>query len=130
MIPEYPTIVRRYLSTAIDYIFVITLLISISYALQSTGEITRKIRVALILFMFFSYEPLFTSLFCTVGQLITGIRVRRRASLRHISIPAAYLRTFIKILLGLISFLTIPFVKERRGIHDFAVNSVVIYKVK
>ena len=128
MVPEYPTITRRYLSTFIDLLFIIAAVILISYTLQSSGEFTDNLRIAIILFLFFVYEPLFTSLFCTVGQLITGIRVRRRVSLSHISIAAAYLRTLIKVLLGLISFFTIPFAKERRAIHDFAVNSVVIYK--
>jgi uncharacterized RDD family membrane protein YckC len=128
MYTEYPTITRRYLSTAIDFMFILSTAILISYIFQSTGEFTGNIRVALILFLFFVYEPLFTSLFCTVGQLITRIRVRRRVSLSHISIAAAYLRTLIKVFLGLVSFFTIPFAKERRAIHDFAVNSVVIYK--
>ena len=123
---EYPTITRRYLSTLLDFFFILSIVILVSYVLQASGGISGNARAAIFLFMFFAYEPFFTSLLA-VGQKITGIRVRKRVSLRHISIPAAYLRTLIKVFLGLISFFTIPFAKERRAIHDFAVGSVVIY---
>ncbi|MBI5179972.1 MAG: RDD family protein [Nitrospirae bacterium] len=125
---EYPTITIRYLCTVLDFLFILAIIIFTSYILQSSADITEKVRIAIILFMFFAYEPFCTSLFCTVGQKITGIRVRKMGSLQRISIPAAYLRTLIKALLGLISFFTIPLVKDRRAIHDFAVGSVVIYE--
>jgi len=125
---EYPTITRRYLSTVVDFLFIITTMIIVSYILQESNGVTGKIRVAIIILLFFAYEPLFTSVFCTIGQKITGIRVRKRGSLEHISILAAYIRIFIKVLLGFISFFTIIFSKDRRAIHDFAAGSVVIYK--
>lgn len=55
-----------------------------------------------------------------------GVRVRKHVTYARISLPAAYARIVVKIVLGIISFLTIPFTKDRRGIHDFAVDSVVI----
>jgi uncharacterized RDD family membrane protein YckC len=59
-------------------------------------------------------------------QRRTGIRVRTNESFEKISVPAAYLRVVIKILLGIISLLSITFTKERRAVHDFAAGSVVI----
>ena len=125
---HYPSILRRYLATFIDGMFVITVLILSSYILQFESEITTKARVIIILFMFFVYEPLCTSMFCTLGQKVMGIRVRKRSTYERISILSAYLRIVIKIFLGIISFFTIPFSEQKRGIHDFAVGSVVIYK--
>ncbi len=125
---EYPTITRRYLSTFVDFLFILSTVILLSHVLQASSGITGKVRVAIVLFMFFAYEPIFSSLFCTIGQKITGVRVRKRVSLQHISIPAAYLRTLIKVFLGIISFFTILFDKERRGIHDLVVGSVVVYE--
>jgi uncharacterized RDD family membrane protein YckC len=56
------------------------------------------------------------------------IRVRDYQTLERISIPAACARIFVKIILGFISFLTIPIDSAKRGIHDIAVGSVVIIK--
>jgi len=125
---HYPSILRRYLATFIDGMLVITVLILSSYILQFESEITTIARVIIILFMFFVYEPLCTSMFCTLGQKVTGIRVRKRLTYERISILSAYLRIVIKIFLGIISFFTIPISKEKRGIHDLAVGSIVIYE--
>jgi uncharacterized RDD family membrane protein YckC len=125
---DYPTITLRYLSTVVDVVFILSIIILVSYVFQASSDITINVRFALILFMFFAYEPFFTSLFCTVGQKITGMRVRKKGSLQHISIPAAYLRTLIKVILGFISFFTILFEKDKRAIHDLVVGSIVVYK--
>jgi uncharacterized RDD family membrane protein YckC len=78
--------------------------------------------------MFFVYEPFCTSFSCTLGQKLTGIRVRMLSSYERISLPRAYLRIVVKLFLGLISFFSLPFSKNRRAIHDFAVGSIVIYE--
>jgi uncharacterized RDD family membrane protein YckC len=125
---HYPTILRRYLSTFIDGVFVLAVFILTSYIFQHEGEMVTKVRIIIILFMFFVYEPFCTSMFCTLGQKVTGIRVRKIGSYERISILSAYLRITIKLFLGIISFFTIPFSKDRRAIHDFAVGSVVIHE--
>lgn len=125
---QYPSILRRYFATFIDGMVVLIALIMISYILQGESNLSTSLRVAVILFVFFVYEPICTSRFCTVGQKLTGIRVRKRFLHRRISIPAAYLRIIVKVFLGIISFFSIPFTKNKRAIHDFAVGSVVIFK--
>jgi uncharacterized RDD family membrane protein YckC len=127
---EYPSILRRYLSTFLDGVFVITVLILAGYVFQYENEPSSIARISVILFMFFVYEPFCTSLLCTLGQKLTGIRVRKLSSKEKLSIPRAYLRIFVKLFLGLISFFTIPFSKSRRAIHDFAVGSIVIYEMR
>ena len=125
---HYPSILRRYFATFIDGMLVIAVLIVSSYIFQFESEIIIKTRVIIIPFMFFVYEPLCTSMFCTLGQKVMGIRVRKRFTHERISILSTYLRIVIKIFLGIISFFTLPLSKEKRGIHDFAVGSVVIYE--
>jgi uncharacterized RDD family membrane protein YckC len=125
---EYPSIIRRYLSSVVDGLVILLVIIIASYVFQGDRLNVWTSRVAIILFMCFIYEPLSTSIFCTIGQKITGIRVREQHTLQHISIPAAYLRTFVKYTLGIISFFTIIFSEDRKAIHDFAVGSIVIYK--
>lgn len=125
---QYPSILRRYFATLIDGMLVIIVFIMVSYILQDESNFSNSLRVAVIVFVFFVYEPICTSRFCTVGQKLTGIRVRKRFLHERISIPAAYLRIVVKVLLGIISFFSIPFSKNKRAIHDFAVGSVVIFK--
>jgi len=125
---EYPTILRRYFSTFIDGLFIIGMLVLCAYVLDAENSTATNARVGVILFMFFIYEPIFTAYFCTLGQKITGIRIRRLSTGNRISIIQAYLRIVVKILFGIFSFFTIPFTKNKRAIHDFAVGSLVIYE--
>ncbi|HEY6871452.1 MAG TPA: RDD family protein [Geobacteraceae bacterium] len=124
--PESPTILRRYLSTFVDGIFILSVFIAVSFAVKADSTYASYTRVAVLFIMFFLYEPILTSQFCTLGQKITGIRVRTVNNYKNISIPAAYLRIVIKIFLGFISLLSIPVTKDRRAIHDFASGSIVI----
>lgn len=124
---EYPTLTRRYFATAIDVGFVLGGIILTSYIFENVGAIGVKIRVGLILVLFFVYEPLCTSQRCTLGQKIMGVRVRRYPSMERISILMAYTRITVKALLGILSFFTLPFSKNRRAIHDMAASSIVVF---
>jgi uncharacterized RDD family membrane protein YckC len=124
---KYPTILRRYMSTLIDILFVLSIIIAVIYSFQGNGEVESMIRIALILASIFFYEPIFTSRFCTLGQRITGIRVRKLDSTTKISLPYAFMRTIVKLLIGFISFFYIPVTRKRRGLHDFVAGSLVVY---
>lgn len=124
----YPSILRRYFSTFIDGLFIIGVLIMSAYAFDTKNQISVNIRIGIILFMFFVYEPIFTAYFCTLGQKITGIRVRSLKDNHNISLIRAYVRIVVKLFLGIISFFTIPFSKKKRAIHDMAVGSLVVFK--
>jgi uncharacterized RDD family membrane protein YckC len=125
---QYPSILRRYFSTFIDGLFIVGMLVLWSYILDAENSTATNIRIGIILFMFFVYEPIFTAYFCTLGQKLTGIRIRNFSSGNRISIIQAYLRIIVKIFLGIFSFFTIPFTRNKRAIHDFAVGSLVIYE--
>jgi uncharacterized RDD family membrane protein YckC len=116
--------VRRYGATLIDGFFIIFLTILAGVVLQAGSQF---IRVAAFVLILFAYEPVLTSRLCTVGQRLTGVRVRRYADPEEkIGILAAYVRFAVKILLGAISFLTLAFTKEKRAIHDFAAGSIML----
>jgi uncharacterized RDD family membrane protein YckC len=125
---QYPSILRRYFSTFIDGLFIVGMLVLWSYILDAENSTATNIRIGIILFMFFVYEPIFTAYFSTLGQKLTGIRIRNFSSGNRISIIQAYLRIIVKIFLGIFSFFTIPFTRNKRAIHDFAVGSLVIYE--
>ena len=123
---NYPSILRRYMATLIDGCFILIAFFAVSYVLDQKSEISDYIRVITIFLLFFAYEPICTSRFCTIGQKLAGIRVRKASNSERISVPAAYLRMLIKIVLGFISLLAISFSKDRRAIHDFAAGSIVV----
>lgn len=123
----YPELTRRYLSNAIDGFLVLTVGIALAVLLQSEDPLVIGARVLMILLVVTSYEPILTSQLCTVGQRVTGIRVRRHNDqAQRISIARAYLRTGVKVLLGVCSFFAMGFNNERRAAHDLAVGSVVL----
>ncbi len=123
---SYPSIVRRYLSTFIDMWIVIGVYFVSFIALQGSDNFISTVRfIAPTLFLIL-YEPVLTSRFYTIGQLITGIRVRNDHDLKRISIIKAYIRSFIKIFLGFISFFSIIFSDKSKAVHDSAATSIVI----
>ena len=80
---KYPTILRRYLSTFIDGLIVLFLFILISSLLQSESTAVTTTRVVIVLILFFIYEPFCTSKICTIGQKLTGVRVRNQDNLEN-----------------------------------------------
>lgn len=93
------------------------------------GENTLALRIYITIVLVFIYEPLFTSKLCTLGQKITGIRVRNYQNYNNIGYFAALYRYLLKGILGFISLFSIVFSKDKRAIHDFAVDSIVIMKM-
>jgi K+-sensing histidine kinase KdpD len=63
-----PTILRRYFSTSIDAVFIMSVFIAASFAVTSDSPHASSARVAVLVIMLFFYEPLFTSRFCTVAH--------------------------------------------------------------
>ncbi len=124
---KYLTLTRRYIATAIGVAFVLAAIILISYPFENAGATGVKVRRGLIQFLFFLYEPLCTSRFCTLGQKIMRVRVRRYPSLERISLLMAYTRILVKALLGIFSFFSLPFSQKRRAIHDMAARSIVVF---
>ena len=124
---KYPTILRRYMATFIDGTFVLLAFVLFAYILQGDGDFELAIRIVIGCAILFIYEPLFTSKLCTLGQKVMGIRIRHFSSGHKISIFAAYLRIVVKLLLGIISFFSIPWTRKRRALHDFVAGSVVVY---
>ena len=123
----YPTVFRRYLGSLIDGLLVIGAMIGGGFVVADVGPQLTWLRGAWLGFVLLGYEPLFTAFSATVGQRVMGFRVRREGDLsRRITLPAAYVRYVLKVVLGLISFFTISFSRRQRAIHDIAAGSVVI----
>ena len=122
----YPTVVRRYMSTAIDG-WLIFIAVALPGLLDMPEDNVNAIRIVVLVVGLLLYEPIFSTRWCTFGQLITRIRVRSAAEVSdRIPIWAGYVRYAIKIVLGIISLFTVPFTRRGVAIHDIIVESVVI----
>jgi len=123
---NYATAVRRYFSSSID----VLLAFVVVGILSACGF--REGRLALVPLGFVAlyalvYEPVLTSKLCTLGQLITGIRIRYdELELDRIGIVDAYVRYAAKYFLGVLSILIIAFNPKGKAIHDLFVGSVVL----
>ncbi len=120
----YPSILRRYLSTAIDF----AVIFGLWYAFLKSPFLDQD-RSDPALWFFLSivaFEPVLTAFACTPGQLLMNLRVRNIKTLRRPSLVATAVRWLVKMLLGVISILFIPSQKQRRGIHDLAASTIVL----
>lgn len=128
--PEYfPPLVRRFQSLIIDQVFLVICLVIFSQVLSGTDEeSTGALRGILFFGLFLLYEPLCMAFGCTLGNYISGIRVRRYSAFdKRINIVQSYIRFILKILLGIISFFTVTSDKSKRAIHDMAAGSIMLY---
>ena len=124
---KYPLLGDRIQSTFIDTLLIIVLMFVFASILDRYENVPDWIRIALFFGLFGIYEPVCTSLGCTLGNYIKKIRVRRyNDTSKRINIFQALIRYIFKILLGWISFLTIHSNAQRRAIHDLVAGSVMI----
>jgi uncharacterized RDD family membrane protein YckC len=124
---EYPSLSDRIQSTFIDTISIILMMFIFSSVLENLQNVSDWIRIFLFIALWILYDPLCTSLGCTIGNYVKGIRVRQREdhSMR-INFFQALIRYILKIFLGWLSFLTVYSNVERRALHDIVVGSVVV----
>lgn len=127
---EYPSLLTRVQSTFIDVCFLIFVLFLSVNLIEFLGT-NSPYTTAILVFSFFSYEPIMTANSSTVGQKIMCIQVKNNIMKdKNISLPKGYARFFTKVLLGWISYLTIHSNREKRAIHDIIAGSVMIKKRK
>jgi hypothetical protein len=123
---QYPLLVKRYQSVAIDAMLWLVLMV-VAMVLLGNSEGRSPVMLSLMFIALFIYEPLLTTYSVTIGQRAMGIRVRKMDNPEErIGLIDAYARVIVKWLLGWMSFITINFNHHHRAIHDFAGSSVVV----
>jgi len=129
---DYPPLVKRFQSVIIDQVFIILCIVLFSMLLPNASEEdTGALRGFLLFSLFFIYEPFCMAFGCTIGNYVSGIRVRRfKHESERINLLRSYLRFITKCLLGIISFFTVTSDKWKRAIHDKAGCSIMIYAGK
>jgi uncharacterized RDD family membrane protein YckC len=127
---NYVGVADRVKAVVTDSFVIIAFMIIISYIFSTFDHVPDNLRIVAFIFIFFLYDPLFTSIFGgTIGHMMFGIRVKQEKDLkRNIIFPLAIVRFIIKASLGWVSLLTVSREIKKQAIHDTIVNSVVIYK--
>ena len=126
MVEKYPNLLRRYFASLIDFLVALTIAAVVGKTLVSNANLTPNLNVWVLFLTFAIYEPLMTTVGCTIGQFIFRFRVRKHDKNKKINIGQAFVRLVIKYSLGLISLLTMPARSDRRAIHDLATGSIVV----
>jgi len=129
---NYPVLLDRFKAVFADSIVLIILMKIITDIFSLFDNVPDISRAIAFVFIFFLYDPLFTSIFGgTIGHRINGIRVKKEINTnKNISFPMAFIRFIIKASLGWISMLTVPSDEKKKAIHDNLANSIVIYKIE
>jgi|SRR6185436_4287594 len=129
---NYPPLVKRFQSLIVDQVFIIVCLVILSQLFSNESEeSTGALRGVLFFSLFLVYEPCCMAFGCTIGNYISGIRVRNfQNQHKRINIFHSYIRFVVKILLGTISFFTVTSNKYKRAIHDMAGGSIMIDSAK
>ena len=129
---EYPPLVKRFQSLFVDQLFIIVTMVLLSKLFSNESEeSTGALRGILFISLFLIYEPLCMAFGCTMGNYVSGIRVRKfKDPDQRINVFASYSRLIVKFFLGIISFFTVTSNKHKRAIHDMAAGSIMVYTEK
>jgi uncharacterized RDD family membrane protein YckC len=126
---KYVGVGDRVKAVITDSVVMIGLIIGLTYFFDSFDNVPESAKMIAFAFVFFLYDPLFTTFFGgTLGHLGNGIRVRRESNTdEKILIHSAFIRFVVKGLLGWISLLVISKSEKKKAIHDSIAGSVVVY---
>jgi len=124
-----PNLVVRIKALFFDVCVMLIVFTATALLIDSFGDISDFSKGFILIFMFYLYDPLLTSLTgSTLGHKLMKLKVRRyEQPERKISIWQAFVRFFIKGVLGWISFLTVTGTRHKRAIHDLASGSIILY---
>lgn len=106
--------------------FVIVVLLIVPATVQNNPDLLRILAPVCILAFVF-YEPVLIALRgATLGHSAMNLRIVRAGDFGRVSFPRALLRTFVKWIFGLPSFIAMYFTAKHQAIHDLASGTVVV----
>jgi uncharacterized RDD family membrane protein YckC len=124
---EFPSLRRRFLGLTIDTFVIVLAFLMAGQLIELVGGVPGYVRGAILIFMFFMYDPIFVSfLGGTIGHKLLRMKIVDVKTKGNIALHRAVIRFFVKGLLGVISFIAVSFNPSKRAIHDLWSNSIVV----
>lgn len=125
-----PIIADRIKSALIDSVVLVGLMFTAFYVLSFFG-IESGVVKGILFVLVFLYEPIMVSFSQTIGQRFIGIRVvnqktEENVAVKSIGLLRSIVRYIVKLILGVLSLVTINFDEQSRAIHDKLVRSIVV----
>lgn len=127
---QFPGLLHRIKAFFIDFAVLLSAFLISTNIIELAGEMPAWIRGAVLIFMFCLYDP-FMIAFAggTLGHKAIGLKIKRyNRREKNLNLGFAFLRFFIKNILGWISFFTVTTDPRKRSIHDLSVGSIVLFK--
>ncbi|MFK8068065.1 MAG: RDD family protein [Gammaproteobacteria bacterium] len=125
---SYPRVLRRLRALAVDSIIIPSVFIAIIITVSTL--IDPGIHVLLSAgFAVFILEPLMVSVTGgTVGHHLLGLRVIHKRTFKNLNIFSVTLRSLVKLIVGLLSVVSIFTTRQHKAIHDLLAGSIVVLK--
>ncbi|MEM7371769.1 MAG: RDD family protein [Bacteroidota bacterium] len=129
---SYPSIMERIQAVALDGGLVLIGAFLIFSGLDGLGMENSDLKAPLFILLFVLYDPLMIAFAGgTIGHKMVNLHVKQASDpSRNVNLLLAFLRFALKTVLGWISLLTITTNTERKAIHDFASDSIVLKRKK
>ncbi len=126
--PRYATFTRRFRAVLVDSAVVsaacVLLLIVGGFADDVPGS--GRIVLALMGGLVFLYEPIFIwRRGATIGHAANNLRVLSDRTGRPPGLARSFIRYIIKLVLGLLSFITMAFTRRHQAVHDVLTRTTV-----
>ena len=126
--PAYARLSRRISAVLIDSIFWAVMLFAVIYLVAQLGLQSPFGELAAV-FIVTTIEPVLVSFTGgSVGHHLYGLRITAASNGERLGIVQSYGRFLVKVILGIISLITILTSKRHQAIHDLLCGSIVVYR--
>ena len=125
----YPRLIKRIQALIIDSVIFSFLLVSLFLLISSDAVTIRWLRAVILLFPVLFLEPALVSYTGgTIGHHLLNLKIQKADKNKKINLFLAFIRFILKSILGWFSIIFVLTTKKHQAVHDFLVNSVVVYK--
>ena len=125
---RYATFTRRFRALVIDNCCVAALLLALFFLDDAISDVPGATRVAWLLMVavLLLYDPVLVSRRgATIGHAAAGLRVVDARTGRWPSFARAFVRSLVKLMLGLLSFFTMELTRRHQAVHDMVTHTTV-----
>lgn len=123
----YAVLPRRLQALVLDVALLVSSLVAVAIAIPALPDAASPAVWVGAVLLFVLYEPLLISRTGgTVGHHLMNLRVQRESAPEQIGFGRALLRSWIKGVLGVVSFVSMLLTRKHQAVHDSVTRSVVV----